>query len=266
MMEYQHLLIEQKGHVAIVKFNRPDSSNSLSWDLMTEIEHLATCLPQEEDIRVVIFTGNGKNFSTGADLQDFGSVLIDKKISRLNKLQQLKLGPKMIRSIYEMDQITIAAINGLALGGAACIATACDFRIGAESCRVGYPEVALGMNLHWVALPLLVHLVGPARAKEMVILAKNVDAEPLLRWKFLDYIVPDDQLLIEAEKTAESYAAMPPLAAQMVKQSVNAITSALNQSIMHMDTDQFLLTVSSEDHQEAINAFFQKRTGKFTGN
>lgn len=265
-MTYQHLLIEKKGHTAIVTFNRPDALNSLSWDLMTEIEQIALMLNDDEQIRVVIFTGNGKHFSTGADLQDDNNPLANPDNSRLKKLRGLKLGPRMLRTIYEMNPITIAAVNGAALGGGACITTACDFRIGADNCRIGYPEVNLAMNLSWGALPLLVNLVGPSRAKEMVILAKKFDAETLLNWGLLDYVIPGCQLLAEAVKMAESYAAMPPVAAQMVKQSVNAITSALDQSIMHMDTDQFLLTVSSKDHEEAISAFFQKKVGSFSGN
>jgi len=265
-MTYQHLLLERKGHIAVVRLNRPDALNALSWDLMAEIEQVAAGFHDDHQTRVVIFSGNGKHFSCGADLKDPHNPLADPKTSRLNKLRRLKLGPKMIRSVYEINQITIAAVNGVALGGGACIASACDFRIGADNCRVGYPEVGLGMNLHWVSLPLLVHLVGPSRAKEMIILAKQVDADTLLRWGFLDSMVPADQLPAEALNLAQSYAAMPPLAAQMAKQSVNAITSALNQSIMHMDTDQFLLTVSSDDHQEAIRAFFEKRDGYFTGN
>ena len=265
-MEYKNLLIEKKGHIAIIKLNRPEGLNSLSWDLMAEIEQVATGFHDDDETRVVIFTGEGKHFSTGADLQDTGNPLFNPKNTRLNKLRGLKLGPKMIRAIYEMNQITIAAIKGYALGGGACIASACDFRIGADNCRVGFPEVGLGMNLHWVSVPLLVSLVGPSRAKQMIILAEKFDAETLLQWGFLDSTVSADQLLAEAGKTAEVYAAMPPMAAQMVKQSVNAISAALNQSIMHMDTDQFLLTVSTDDYQEAMTAFIEKRSGLFTGN
>jgi enoyl-CoA hydratase/carnithine racemase len=168
--------------------------------------------------------------------------------------------------ILEIDQITIAAINGHALGGAACIATACDFRIGAEDCLIGYPEVSLAMNLSWMALPLCVHLIGPARAKRMVILGNKENADTLLKWGFLDEVVPENQLLNRAMEIAEAYAAQPPIAAQMVKRSVNAISSALDQSIMHMDSDQYLYATSGEDFKEAIQAFLEKRKGSFKGN
>jgi enoyl-CoA hydratase/carnithine racemase len=171
----------------------------------------------------------------------------------------------MIRAIYEIDQITIAAVNGSALGGGACIAAACDFRIGADNCRVGYPEVGLGMNLSWAALPMCVHLIGPARAKQMVILAERVKAQTLLEWGFLDEMVPAHEMMKAAQAMARKYAAQPPIAAQMVKRSVNAIASALDQSIMHMDADQFLLTTQTKDYLEGVSAFLEKREPSFKG-
>jgi enoyl-CoA hydratase/carnithine racemase len=172
----------------------------------------------------------------------------------------------MIRSIYEINQITIAAIKGFALGGGACIAAACDFRIGTEDCRAGFPEVNLAMNLSWISLPLVVHLIGPARAKQMVISAEKIDAEELFKWGFLDKLVPTDELMKSALEMAEIYKSKPPMAAQMVKRSVNAISSALDQAIMHMDSDQFMYATSGEDFLEAVEAFFQKRKGVFKGN
>jgi enoyl-CoA hydratase/carnithine racemase len=186
--------------------------------------------------------------------------------SMLKKLRRLDVGPTMIREIYDMNQITIAAINGLALGGGACIAAACDFRIGADDCRIGYPEVGLGMNLSWRALPMCVNLIGPARAKRMVILAQKETAETLLKWGFLDEVVPKEELMSKAMEMAGAYSAKPPIAAQMVKKSVNALVSMGDRSVMHMDADQFMLAVSSDDSMEGIQAFFQKRKPTFKGN
>jgi len=109
-------------------------------------------------------------------------------------------------------------------------------------------------------------LIGPARAKRMVILGNKEKAETLLNWGFLDEVVAENQLLARAMEMAEAYAAQPPIAAQMVKRSVNAISSALDQAIMHMDTDQYLYATSGEDFQEAIQAYIEKRKGMFKGN
>ena len=265
-INYKYLKIEKAGHVATVTFNRPEKLNALSADLMEEIIQTAQAFRQDEETRVVIFTGAGRCFSAGVDLADKKNLDEITQASNLMKLRLLKLGPRMIRAIYEIDQITIAAVNGAAMGGGACIAAACDFRLGADDCRVGYPEVGLGMNLSWAALPMCVHLIGPARAKQMVILAEKVGAQTLLDWGFLDEVVPAPQLLEAAHALAGKYAAQPPIAAQMVKRSVNAITSALDQTIMHMDADQFLLTTQTEDYLEGLSAFLEKRDPSFKGN
>ena len=249
----------------MVTLNRPDKLNALSADLMEEIIQLAWAFQQDEEVRVVIFTGAGNSFSAGVDLTDKKNFDRLAQASNLMKLRYLKCGPRMVRALYEMDQITIAAVNGAAMGGGACIAAACDFRLGADNCRIGYPEVGLGMNLSWTALPMCVHLIGPARAKRMVILAEKVKAQTLLEWGFLDEVVPASQLMEAATSMARKYAAQPPIAAQMVKRSVNAIASVLDQAIMHMDADQFLLTTQTKDYLEGLNAFLEKREPSFKG-
>jgi len=264
-MEYKNLIVERTENIAVVSFNRPAKLNALSLDLHNEIQTIADEFNEDARTRVVIFTGKGKDFSAGADLTDPKKAQ-QSQDSLLLKLRHMKVGHRTLRSIYEMDQITIAAVNGHALGGGACIASACDFRIGAENCLIGYPEVSLAMNLSWMALPLCVHLIGPARAKRMVILGNKEKADTLLNWGFLDEVVPEDQLLAKSMEMAAAYAAQPPIAAQMVKRSVNAISSALDQAIMHMDTDQYLYATSGEDFLEAIQALIEKRKGIFKGN
>jgi enoyl-CoA hydratase len=263
-MNYENLTVERRGAIAVVTLNRPDRMNALSLDLMEELIRVADEFQDDLETRVVVFTGSGKHFSAGADLADKRRAEAA-RAPLLERQRSANLGPRLTRRLQEIHQITIAAINGGALGGGAVIVSALDFRVAGESAFVAYPEINLGMSLSWLGLPLCVHLVGPARAKRLVILGQREGAETLRAWGFVDEVVPDAELMDRALAMAEAYAAKPPIAAQMIKRSVNAIASALDASVMHMDIDQLLLTHSSEDYAEAIRAFFEKREPTFRG-
>lgn len=261
-MDHKHLKLERDGHVAVVTLSRPERFNALGEQLMTELIETADRLRDDVDTRVVIFTGAGGHFSAGADLKEPRAAIAGK----LARRRASRIGPRLIRAIREIDQVTVAALEGVALGGGCCLASACDFRIAAETATCGYPEVNLGMNLHWNALPLCVQLVGPARAKQMIGLGARHDASELYQWGFIDELAPAGQALERARARAAEYAARPPLALQMIKQSVNAVSDALTPAIMHMDHDQWALTADSEDFAEGMSAFRERRPPRFTGN
>ena len=260
-MIYNNLVVRSEGHVTRVILNRPEQLNALNTGLMEDIEAVARSFLDDEQTRVVIFSGAGKHFSAGADLKQ----KVSTDDSMIIRRRKSGLGARMIKAITEINQVTIAAIHGVALGGGACIPTACDFRIGSEDCYCGYPEVNLGINLMWQSLPLCVRLIGPARAKRMIMLGAKEDAQTLLSWGFLDEVVPTARLEAKAMEMALLYAGQPPIATQMIKQSINAVSNALDQAIMHMDTDQNILTTLTDDRAEGVQAFFGKREPNFTG-
>jgi len=262
MSEYEFIEVERNGHVATVFLNRPKQANALHGPIMSELERVSYSFLDDEQTRVVVFAGHGKHFSAGADLKQKPG---KQKVSTLMRRRQTGLGARMIRAIHGINQVTIAAVQGAALGGGACIPVACDFRIGSTDCFMGYPEVTLGINLQWHSLHLCVHLIGPARAKKMIMSGSRENAMTLLDWGMLDEVVASDQLLVRAREMASEYASLPPIAVQMIKQSVNMVSSALDQAIMHMDTDQNMLTAGTEDRVEGIDAYFNKRAPKFTG-
>lgn len=264
-MAYENLTIERDGrHVAVVRLNRPEKLNALSLDLMEELERAADEFRADTDTRAVVFTGEGKYFTAGADLTDERrAAMADEPLLVRQRVTQI--GQRMTAKLHAMPQITIAAINGGALGGGGVIVSALDFRIAAEGSFVSYPEINLGMNLSWYGLALCLRLVGPSRAKRMVILGEKESAETLLEWGFVDEVVAADRLLERSLEMAHAYAKQPPMAAQMIKRSANVLSSALDQAIMHMDTDQFLLAATSRDSQEGISAFLEKRAPEFTG-
>ena len=264
MSSYKHLIVE-RDVVSVVRFNRPYKANALDFEHLEEIESAARSFRDDSDTRVVVFTGTGKHFSSGADLSPTPNP-IDQQAGLALRRRRSRIGERAIHAIYEIDQITIAAWNGAAMGGGACLATAMDFRLGADDCFMQYPEVEIGVNLMWKSLPLLVHLAGPARAKRLVAGGERIHAPQLLEWGILDAVVPIDELMPTALKWADRYAKLPPIPQQMIKQSVNAIVSALDTSIMHMDVDQNLLSASTEDRREAIRAYLEKTDSKFVGN
>jgi enoyl-CoA hydratase/carnithine racemase len=259
-----HIDVARDGHIATVTINRPEKRNAITNEMMEDIERIARDFAKDEQSRAIIVRAEGSDFSVGADLSqprfqgDPQSLLIRRR--------QLQLGSLMMRALKEIHQPTICAVQGIATGGAACIATACDFRIGADDARIGYGEVKVGINLMWHAVPTCVHLIGPARAKRMIMSGKLFDAATMEKWGFLDEVVPRADLDKTARAMAEEYAALPPIAVQMIKRSINQVSGALDQAVMHMDADQWLLATTSEDFREAVAAFFEKRKPTFKGN
>lgn len=262
-MSEKFIRLQRDGAVATLTINRPERRNAITNEMMEEIERVARSFSQDEQTRAIIIRAEGNDFSVGADLSQprFQS---DPQ-SMLMRRRGLEQGGLMMRALQEIHQPTICAIKGVSTGGGACIPTACDFRIAADTTRAGYGEVKMGINLMWNAVPVCVNLIGPARAKRMIMSGKLFEAPTLLEWGFVDEVVPVDKLDETARAWAEEYAALPPIAVQMIKRSINKYTAALDNAIMHMDADQWLLAAHSEDMKEAVSAFFQKRKPIYTG-
>jgi enoyl-CoA hydratase/carnithine racemase len=174
-------------------------------------------------------------------------------------------GALLMRAVREIHQPTLCLVRGIATGGGACIPTACDFRFGTPDARIGYGEVKLGINLMWHALPLAIQTVGLARAKRMVMTGDLFDADTMRDWGFFDEIVTADLAEDTVLAMAERYAALPPIAVQMIKRSANAWAGALDQAVMHADTDQWLLATWTKDFGEGVAAFREKRAPEFKG-
>ena len=230
------LKLEKKNKISYVSFKRTKSLNALNSQTLEELIDLNRELGSDSKTKVVVYCSEGKNFSAGADIKEK-----KKKLSKL-ELWKSNLGKEAIESILKINQITIASLRGYCLGGAACIATACDFRVASENTLVGYPEIDLGMNLNWFGLPLLLRLIGPSKTKKMVIGGEIKNASDLLKWGFIDELFKDEDLDKKTVALAKKYASKPSLPSQMIKRSVNALSYQNDQAVMHMDYDQFLLS------------------------
>ena len=258
-MDYQHIKVERGGEIATVTFNRPEKANALNYRHLEEIEHAALSFRDDEEARVVIFTGAGKHFNSGADLTG--------KLPRHPRLtvhrRNTRMGQRCIQSLLDMDQITIAAWNGAAMGGGACIATALDFRIGGRDCFMSYPEILIGVNLMWQSLPLCMHLVGPARAKQLVIGGKHIPGPTLLDWGALDEMVEADQVMDKAMEIAGKLAAKSPVVMKLGRDAyMRAVDTEYRRDVENM-AEAMRNVVATDDSREGLAAFMEKRPPKW---
>jgi enoyl-CoA hydratase len=263
-MEWKHIEVTKSGRVAFVKFDRSDNLNALSLDLMRELVDVALSFENDSDTTAVVLTGSPTAFCAGIDLSDHQ--LIEAMRAPLGERRQLlHFGPKMCRAWEDMPQVTIAAIEGHCIGGGVSLAVSCDFRVMADGAFFRVPELGLGMNMSWQTLPRLVHLVGPARSKQIVILAEKIHSETAFNWGLAEFLAKDREALPRATDLAARISEMPPLPVMMTKQTVNAVTHALDNVASYMDIDQFIMCQMTQDHAEAVSAFFEKRKAAFKG-
>lgn len=261
-----HFRVEHDGAVALITHDRTDRRNALTSASLAQLKDIAEQLREEPGIRAVIIRAEGSDFSIGMDIAAIGSSGKSAPTPTVQARRTAELGARLIRALREIPQPVICAVQGVANGGGACIATACDFRIGSDDARIGYGEVKLGINLMWQALPLAIQTVGLARAKRMVMTGALFDAVTLKDWGLFETVVPRADLDVAARRLADEFIALPPIAVQMIKRSANAWAGALDQAIMHADADQWLLASRSDDCAEAVSAFFARRPANFTGN
>ena len=256
--------VTRENHIAVIRFDRGRDPNPLSYQTMIELTEAAGSLEGDRETIAVVLAGRDRVFTAGSDLKDPEAVrLFDAPIGE--KRQAALLGSRMCRAWEEAPQVTIAAIEGFCLGGGVSLVTACDFRVVAKGARLSVPELKLGMNMSWQTLPRLTNLVGPARAKRIVLLAEMIEAETALDWGLADWVTEEGGALEQAMKIAKKIAVMPPLPVRMTKQSINAHANALNHAVSHMDHDQFTLTSLTRDHHEGVCAFLEKRKPEYKG-
>jgi enoyl-CoA hydratase len=255
---YRTLKLEIKDAIATVTLNRPDSRNALSAALMREMIACAGRIAARRDVDVAIVRGSGPCFSAGADLKD-SSRWGDRAQSLDQQREIAALGYRMARAWEELPQITLAAIEGYAIGGGLALAVALDWRVIAKNAFVSLPEIALGIPLTWGTIPRLVNLLGPAKAKRLIILCERVPAEEALAMGLADFLAPPGKALKAARDVAAQVLALPRNSVRMSKESVNAYASIGAHATSHMAHDQVQLAAGSAEARAAREAFALRR-------
>lgn len=264
-MSWEFVTVERRGRVAVVRLDRGGGMNPLSLQALRELTEVAQAFSTDLETTAIVLTGVGRGFSAGRDLRD---PLMDERV-RLPMIERRHMsgaGARLCRAWEELEQFTIAAIEGFAIGGGLALAVALDFRVMGQGAHFRAPEIGLGISMSWGSIPRLINLVGPARAKQMLILAQDrVSAADAQAWGLVQDVVPDGQALERALEIAEKAAAMPPVTVRMTKQTVNAVTNGGAAAVIHMDTDQLMLTETTRDFAEGVAAFKERRKPDFTG-
>lgn len=256
--------IERRGRIAIVRFDRGQTANSLSIETCRQLQQAARSFENDTQVSAVILTGSARNFTMGADLKDPELLALPQQPLAERRLLA-QVGGRMCRAWEDIEPLTIAAIEGWCVGGGAALALSCDLRVSASNASFYVPEIERGMNLSWNAVPRLTHLVGAARAKRIIILAEKLAAPAAADWGLVDQLSEPGKALEAAMQWAERTASLPPVQIRMLKQQVNAAAHALDQAVSHADYEQFMLAASSGDFREGMQSFIEGRPPRYTG-
>lgn len=252
-MEFKNLVIDKRDAVGIIKINRPESLNALNIEALGEIRDAVISLNNEEDIKVLIFTGEGKAFIAGADIKQM------KDMNENEAREFSNLGQKIFDIIENLDKPVIAAVNGFALGGGCELAMACDIRIVSENAKFGQPEVNLGIIPGFGGTQRLSRLVGKGIAKELIYTGDLIDAQTAWRIGLANKVVPSESLLDEAITMAQKIASKGPAAILIAKSVINRGLETDLAKGLTIERNGFMQCISSGEAKEGMEAFVEKR-------
>jgi methylglutaconyl-CoA hydratase len=257
----RHLVaIERQSSTAWVAMQRPEAANALSRALVARLHAELELLRAAPDLTAVVISGlEGKAFCAGADLKERLAMSLDETRTFLDELGAL------VNAVADFPRPVIAAISGVALGGGLEIALACDFRIADASASLGLAEVRLGIIPGAGGTQRLARLCGMAAAKELVLTGKRIDANRALAFGLLTQVVPVGELRSAATAMATELAAAGPLALEQAKRAVNQGFDLPLGEALAVERQCYEVVLASEDRNEGLRAFAEKRPPRFTG-
>jgi enoyl-CoA hydratase/carnithine racemase len=261
-MTYENLLVEREGAVAIVTINRPEKRNALNTLTLREIHHVMTALGADAAVGAIVLTGAGdKAFVAGADISELAVM------TPAGGKDHSAAGQRAFDAIETLGTPVIAAVNGFALGGGCELAMACDYRIASEKAVFGQPEILLGIIPGGGGTQRLPRLVGPSRAKEMMITGRQVRVDEALRIGLADEVVAPEALMDRALALASSVAAGATQASRLVKRAVDEGIETDLASGLSLELELFEEVFRTDDARIGVRSFLENGPGKanFTG-
>ena len=259
MSNYETILVEKRESVAVLTINRPDKLNALNSKVHAEGVAALDELRRDESVRVLVITGAGeKSFIAGADISEFAGKT---SVTQRSIFQERTL----FNTIDTFPKPVIAMINGFCLGGGCELALACDIRLASEKARLGQPEINLGIIPGGGGTQRLTRLVGEGKAMEIILTGDMIDAQTALSLGLVNHVYPAEELEAKTMELANKIAEKSPIALQMAKEAVKIASRSNLDEGLRREIDLFAICFSSEDKEEGVTAFLEKRKPVFKG-
>jgi enoyl-CoA hydratase len=257
-MDYETIIVSKEGMLGVITLNRPQAMNALSYKLVMEVISALTELEKDDNVRCLVIAGSEKAFSAGADI---------KEMSDMTAVQMAMTGHffPLWDKVGHYPKPIVGALSGYVLGGGLELAMSLDVLIASETTQLGQPEIDIGVMPGGGGTQRLTRAVGKAKAMEMILTGKRIGAEEAKTLGLVSKVVPKEAYLEEAKKVANEIASKSPVAARMAKMAVNkAFEMGLTQGI-DFERELFYLLFASEDKDEGMKAFTEKRKAEFKG-
>lgn len=255
----------RKGHVGWLRLDRPAKLNAMNRRMWSELADLGARLRHDPDVRALVVMGNGRSFSAGIDLSSLSSASSDGFGVGADAEAAVAATQEAYMWLHEAWFPTIAAVRGHALGAGMQLAVACDLRVATSGTTFGMLETTYGLMPDLTGTQLLPRVVGPAKAKELIFTAEQIDAEEARRIGLVNRVVDEADLEAEVSALAERLAARPPIAMRWSKLAVGASTTATVRDGLRLEQQGQAECLASADFREAIGAFTQRRAPRYTG-
>ncbi|MCB2145188.1 MAG: enoyl-CoA hydratase/isomerase family protein [Deltaproteobacteria bacterium] len=253
-MELECVIYDKQDGVAIIRLNRPQVLNAMNKRLWLDMQTALDDARADGRIKVVVITGEGRAFSTGADLKESKTRSIEDYRDYLVSLQEVS------RTIIRFEKPTIAAVNGFAIGSGYELALACDIRIAAEEAKIGSPEAKVTSSVTGGAFRLVQDLIGPGKARELLFTGEYIDGREAQRIGLVNRAVPAEKLMETVMEMAAKIAANSSFSLKMIKKGLNmALGEVSLEALMDFEVEACLACVSTKERQASLTAFEDRK-------